>query len=878
MRVLSDLGARLASIVWRGREERELDEELRFHVDMEAERRQRGGAAADAARRRGIIALGGVERTKEDVRDARGTRLFDDTLRDVAFAVRTLARSPAFAIVVIVTLALGIGGTTAIFSAVDATLVQPLPYQEPGQLVRLYEGYTGDPSPHNFVSPTMFLAYRERLSSFDHLAAGLTYDNQGADIGAGGHPRRINVLQITAGYFAALRRPPALGREFESDEENAAPSVILSHHLWADRFHSQASALGAELVMDGRPYTVVGVMPKGYEDPLRPGADAFIPLDLTPGLDPSNIDNHYLTVIGRLRPETPIARAQAELDALGLALGRQYADAARATARLYSLKQDMVGPASRALELVLGAVGLVLLLVCVNVATLLLVRASARAHEFALRSALGAQRPRLVRQIMVESLVLALAGDALGLVLARAAMTGIVHLGSGSVPRLTTLSLDPRLLAFSIVITSACAVLFGLTPALRAARTDPIDALRGEDRALAGSRGHNRLRSTLVTAQVALAFILVVGAGLLLVSFHRLRALDLGVDTDHTLVFELHLPDTRYDSTARAVFYDDIASRFAHLPGVVAAGGISKLPATGEYHEWGTRPLTGPNVGQKEANVGAQQRVVSGDYFRAAGIHILEGRAFDARDAAGTPKRAVISSLAAAKLFPGVDPIGQLLQTGGFQWQVIGVVPDVASDVQGDRLPTVYHAHAQFAGDRDWALTQVVATSGPPDKLVPLIRRIIADRDPQLVMYRPMTLAQAIGAGAAQRKFTLIILSSFALVAMLLAALGLFGALAYAVKLRSREFGVRMAIGADRGAIRRLVLRQGFVVTIAGIAIGLVGSVAFARIMTSVIFHVRPLEPSVLGGAAIVILLVGAVAAYLPARRATTVDPRSILQ
>lgn len=878
MSVLSDLGARLASIFWRGREERELEEELRFHVDMEADRQRRAGAPADAARRRGLIALGGIERTKEDVRDARGTRVLDDTMRDVAFAARTLARSPAFALVVIVTLALGIGGTTAIFSAVDATLVKPLPYQEPGQLVRLYEGFTGDPSPHNFVSPTMFLWYRERLSSFDHFAAGYTYDDKGADIGAGGHSERIHVLEVTAGYFGALRRPPALGREFDSQEENGAPSVILSHHLWADRFHSQPSALGGELVMDGRPYTVVGVMPNGFVDPLRPGADAWVPLDLTPGRDAGNINNHYLSVIGRLRPETPVGRAQGELDALNVTLGRQYPEAAKAIARLYSLKQDMVGPASRALELVLGAVGLVLLLVCVNVATLLLVRASARAHEFALRSALGARRSRLLRQILVESLVLALAGDALGLVVARVAMSGVVRLGAGSVPRLSTLTLDPRLLAFSIVITSACAVLFGLTPALRAARTDPIDALRGEDRALAGSRGHNRLRSVLVTAQVGLAFVLMVGAGLLLVSFNRLRSLDLGVDADRTLVFELHLPDTRYDSTARAVFYDDIAAQFARLPGVRAAGGISKLPATGEYHEWGTVALTGPIVGQKEADIGAQQRVVSGDYFRAAGIHILAGRAFDARDVATAPKRVVISSIAAARLFPGVNPIGQQLNTGGFAWDVIGVVPDVATDAEGDRQPTVYHAHAQFAGDRDWALTQVISTAGAPGDLMPLVQRTIAQRDPQLVMYRPMTLADAIGAGTAQRKFTLVILACFALVAVLLAALGLFGALAYAVKLRSREFGVRMAIGADRGTIRRLVLRQGFTVTLAGIAIGLVGSAAFARVMTSVVFHVRPLDPTVLAGAALVILAVGAIAAYLPAKRATTVDPRSILQ
>ena len=878
MSALSDVWARLSSLLLRRREERELAEELRFHLAMEAESRRAAGTPAAEAERQSRIALGGVERTSEEVRDARGTRVFEDSLRDVSYAMRTLARSPGFALVVMLTLALGIGGTTAVFSAVDAVLLKPLPYQEPGRLVRLYQHGASTPGDRGVVTPVHYLAYRRQLTSFEHLAAVLTYNTTGEDLAGSGHAERIQVLPVSADYFDVLRAQPVIGRDFERSEENGAPSVILSHDLWERLYHGNAGAVGQALVMSGTPFTIVGVMPAGYADPMVPGVPAWVPLDLRPGLDASNADNHYLDVLGRLRAGVTLSRAQAELNTVDATLAREYAGTSDMRATLYQLKEDVVGGASRSLQLMLGAVGLVLLLVCVNVATLLLVRGSARAHEFALRAALGGMRGRLVRQMLIESFVLALAGELAGLVVARLAMAAIVALGAGSVPRLDSLTMDSGVLAFSLAITGASAIVFGILPALRAARAQPIDALRAEGRALSGGQRQSRVRSGLVTAQVALAFVLLVGAGLLIVSFHRLRSLDLGVKADRALVFELHLPEARYDSTARARFYEAVATRIAQLPGVRAAGGISRLPATGSFHRWGTTALTGPVVGKPDGQVGAEQRVVSGDYFRAAGIPILEGRAFDARDDASAPRRAIVSTSAAHQLFPGVDPIGQRLRTGGFDWDVIGVVPDVGLDVEGRSAPTVYHAHAQFAGDRNWALTQVVSTSGSPTAMLPAIRSAIAMMDPELVLYRPMTMADAIGAGTAQRKLTLVVLASFAAIALILAALGLFGALSYSVKLRAREFGVRMALGAERGAIRRLVLRQGLAVTVAGVAVGVLGALALSRIMASVVFHVKPLDPGVLAGAALFILLVGAAAAYLPAHRATAVDPRSILQ
>ncbi|MFI5211059.1 MAG: ABC transporter permease, partial [Gemmatimonadales bacterium] len=756
---------------------------------------------------------------KEEVRDARGTRLLEDVSKDFGYAIRTLSRSRGFAIVTILTLAIGIGGTTAVFSAVDAVLLQPLPYQEPGRLVRLYQAWSGDPDQRQFVTPVHYLAFRDQLSSFDGVAAILTYNASGADIGSGDDVRRITLLPTSANYFDVVRVQPSLGRGFRVEDEQgpdiednteAAPVVVLSQALWQSQFGGNPSAIGQSLVMNGKAYTVVGVMPAGFVDPIAGAIDAWVPINLTTGRDASNATNHYLTLIGRLRSGVSIERAQSELDAVMRQLGELYPRTKDGRARLYPLKEEIVGSSSRALEIMLGGVGLVLILVCVNIANLLLVRSSERAREFAVRSALGADRSRLVRQLLMESLVLALAGDIAGLVVARIGMSAIVALGAGSIPRLATLTLEPRLLAFSLGIATLSALLFGLAPALRAARTQPGDVLRDQSRAATTGAAQIRLREWLVVSQVALAFVLLVGAGLLLASFQRLRQVDLGVQPEGVLTFELNLPSARYDSSARARFYEAFATQVAAVPGVRAAGGISKLPATGPYHQWGVVAITGPLAGDdKRGSVGGENRVVSGAYFKAAGMRILAGRAFDDRDIPGAPDRVIISKSLADRLYPNIDAVGQTLNTGGRNSEIIGVVNDVSVDNEGHQDLYVYHPHTQFAGDRNWALAQVVATTAAPATVELAVRKTLAGLDPQLVMFHPTTLDQAIGRGAAQRLFTLRILLAFALVALALSALGLFGVLSYGVRLRAREIGIRMALGAESRSIRAMVLRQG---------------------------------------------------------------------
>ncbi|HZS61315.1 MAG TPA: ABC transporter permease [Gemmatimonadaceae bacterium] len=855
MSIWSDLRERLHALVFRAQEEREMAEEMQYHMEMA-----------------GRQAFGNIERYKEDVRDARGTRLIEETIADAGWSLRTLIKRPRFAVLAIATLALGIGGTTAVFSVVDAVLLKPLPYAQPEQLVRVYTWYATPASAggRTFLSTFHFKGYRDHVTSFQSAAALHTYDVDGADIDLGAGAERIRLLPVSAGYFATLRSLPSLGRPFDVSEENGAHLVILSHRFWQQRFRGDPRALGRVLTMNGVPHTIVGIGPDGLRDPIVGEVDAWTPIDLS---RPDYPGNHWLTMIARLTPGTTIDRAQSEVDAVQQALVAEAPRTKNAKARLDPLKADVVGSAGSALELVFGAVGLVLLLVCVNVANLLLVRASERSPEFALRTALGARRSRLVRQLLTESAVLALSGGAVGLGLAWVVMRGLVTLGASSVPRLEHLSLDPRMLIFCLVISAGSAITFGLVPALRGA----VGAARS------GNSRQGNLRAGLVVVQVALAFVLLVGAGLLLASIAKLRDLPLGVQSDHVLTFRVELPDALYDSTARAKFYETLAQRLAQEPGVRTAGGISKLPATGSFNEWGVRVASGPLAGaDSDYHFLAQNRVVSGNYFAAARIPVLAGRTFDDREQPLTdslqPRHIVLSQLAAQRFFPGIDPIGQRIGTGGPPLVVIGVVGDVAVDATGQSEAYIYHPHRQFAGDRNWQLTQVVLTDVPPMDVLPLARRALAALDPRLVVDQPMALDDAIGRGTAQRVFTMRVLLTFAAVALALAAVGLFGILSYVVTLRRKEIGIRIALGADRGSIRAMVLRHGIAVTALGIAFGLLGALALSRLIASLLFGTSPLDPKVLAGAVVFMLVVAAAAAYFPARRATSVDPRLALQ
>ncbi|MPY87752.1 MAG: FtsX-like permease family protein [Luteitalea sp.] len=892
---LREWGSRLWSTLRRRRRDRELEEELRLHLELATDEARRQGYSPDDARRAARRRAGSIPQAMDALRDQRGLPWLEDLWTDLRYAARTLRKGPGFTTAVVLTFALGIGASTAIFSVVSSVLLEPLPYEEPGRLIRLYQVDTDDPDDLEFVTGVHFGHYRDQIASFEDLAAVYTYRETGADLEMDEGAERIRVLYTSASYFDVLRTQPVRGRAFRRDEEtevppvmsddrqneeSQSPIVILSDRLWRRQFDGDPSILGQTLRLSGALRTVIGVMPPGFSDPVIGQVDAWLPLNLRPG-GSNNPGNHYLTVLGRLRSGTPIQTARAELATLDRALAERYArQADEEHAQILPLQEDLVGSASRTLQVLLGAVGFVLLLVCVNISNLLFVRGTTRRRELAVRLALGSGGGRIVRQLLTESLLLAVAGGAAGLVVAKSGTAALVSLGSASIPRVDSVSFDTRVLVFATAVTLLSALLAGSAPTLGASRAAPGDALREWSRLSTAGRRSGRARAGLVVTQVALALVLLVGSGLFMASLYRLQQVDLGVRTDDVLTFEVHLPAARYDAQNRARFHEELARRLERLPGVQKVGAVSKLPATGSYHGWPTRAGTGPLAGTEDESTGAQHRVVAGDYFEALAIPVLEGRSFDDRDDADAPRRVVVSRALAERLFPGTDPVGQRVEIGGDPAEVIGVAGDVAIDPEGTVTRYVFHPHRQFAvaANRNWALTYTVAAAVAPETLIPAARRELAALDPRLVLYQPASLAASVGRGTAQRRFTTVVLASFAAAALALAALGLFGVLSYSVRQRRRELGVRMALGARASDVRRLVLGHGATLAASGIVIGLVVSVALTWVLGSLLFEVSPLDPLTFASAAFVLGASALLASWIPAHRAAGVEPIDVLR
>jgi putative ABC transport system permease protein len=897
MSMLRAWGSRLWSTLRRRRRDRELEEELRLHLELATDEARRQGYSPDDARRAARRRAGSIPQAMDALRDQRGLPWLEDLWTDLRYAARTLRKAPGFTTAVVLTFALGIGASTAIFSVVSSVLLEPLPYEEPGRLIRLYQVDTDDRDDLEFVTGVHFGHYRDQIASFEDLAAIYTYRETGADLETDEGAERIRVLYTSASYFDVLRTQPARGRAFRrneeteippvmsddrQNEESQSPIVILSDRLWRRQFGGDPSILGQTLRLSGALRTVIGVMPPGFSDPVIGQVDAWLPLNMRPG-GSNNPMNHYLTVLGRLRSGTPIQTARAELATLDRALADRYArQADEERAHILPLQEDLVGSASRTLQVLLGAVGFVLLLVCVNISNLLFVRGTTRRRELAVRLALGSGRSRIARQLLTESLLLAVAGGAAGLVVAKSGTAALVSLGSASIPRVDSVSFDTRVVVFATAVTLLSALLAGLAPTLGASRAGPGDVLREWSRLSTAGRRSGRARAGLVVAQVALALVLLVGSGLFMASLYRLQQVDLGVRTDDVLTFEVHLPAARYDAQNRARFHEELVRRLGRLPGVQKVGAVSKLPATGSYHGWGALAVTGPLAGMEDESTGAQNRVVAGDYFGALSIPVLQGRTFDARDDADAPQRIVVSRALAERLFPETDPVGQRILIGmdDTQAEVIGVVGDVAIDPEGTITRYVFHPHRQFAvaANRNWALTYTVAAAVAPETLIPAARRELAALDPRLVLYQPASLAASVGLGTAQRRFTTAVLGSFAAAALALAALGLFGVLSYSVRQRRRELGVRIALGARAADVQRLVLGHGATLAASGIVIGLVVSVALTWVLASLLFEVSPLDPVAFTAAAFILSASALLASWIPARRAAAVDPMTVLR
>ena len=794
----------------------------------------------------------------------------DGMRQDLVYALRSLAKAPKFVAAVVLTLALGLGANTAVFGVLHAVVLTPLPYPSADRLIRLYKFNRGE---DNYLPGPAVLAFRDQSTTLD-LAPVYTYAAEGADLTDRAEPERVTSLRVGADYFRVLGVQPIAGRPFERTDERAdAGVVVIAERLWREYFGGRMDAIGQSLSLNGVRQQVVAVMPGSFADPLVANVEVWSPIDLqTPARN--RWGNHYLSLIGRLRPGVTLEQARADAGRIAALIDNNYGDSSPASARVAPLQADTVGSARGLLWMLLGAVALLLAIACVNVAGLVLARGAAREPELAVRAALGASRVRIARHLVMESLLLSLAGGLLGLLSARLLTAILLAAAPDTVAATaTSSSTSAAVLAFGFAAALVSGLAVGLVPALQQARASLEGVLRESGRGASASRRQMRFRQVLVVCQIALAVVLLAGAGLLLRSFQRLSHVDLGVRTDNVLTFSVNLPGGRYaDAPRRADFHVAFQDRLNAIAGVEAAGAVSRLPVTGSYHTW-----TNGRTDQPDTDVAVEQRVVEGRFFETLGIRVLRGRTFARTDGA-TPRLVIINDRLARTLFPGEDPIGRGLRVSGGTAEIIGVVADVATAPRRPAPAIVYHLHRQFAANRNWALTGVVASSQPAAALLDDVRRELRALDPALVLHEPRLLSEVVGRSIAQERFAMLAVGAYALLALMVAAVGLYGVLSHMVGTRQREIGIRLALGAQIRTVRAAVLRDGAVLAVAGVIAGLVAALAATRVLSTLLYGISARDPLTFGLAAAALLVIATTATSLPARAATRVDPLQALR
>ena len=792
---------------------------------------------------------------------------------DFRYGLRLLRRSPVFSIITIGTLALGIGATAAIYAIVDAVIIRPLPFHDPDRLAMIWEDASYVSFPRNTPAPGNYVSWKALNRVFSDIAATRSAT---ANLTAGGPPEQILGRRVTANFFSVLGVAPVAGRTFTDEEDRTgAPVTLISYRVWQRRYQGDPAVIGTDIVMNGSRRTIVGVMPQSFVFRDRE-MDFWTPISFSPD-DMTERGSHYLNVVGRLAPGVSIERAKADMHDVAARLARQFPDSnAQIGAVVVPLKEDALGDTRLQLIVLLAAAGCVLLIACANIASLLLSRASARANEMAVRAAIGASRGRLVRQMLVEAMVLALAGGALGVALAPVGMRVLEAIVPATVAAPLVSAVDPRLLGFAVVLTFGTGILFSIVPAVQTARGSLSRALQRGGRA--GIGGRALTRDALVVAQIAVALVLLVSAGLLIRTLGNLRGMDLGFRADHLLTMRTTLPAPRYaDGNARLAFYDRVIREVRALPGVESAGYVSVLPFlsignTAGYRVEGREPLPGQD---------ALYRGVAGDYLKTIGAVLVEGRLPDDRDGRDAPLVAVVNETFARLQWPGQSALGRRVSFGGDDspWRtVIGVVQDVRErGYELEMKPGAYVPHAQ-------ALTVstpqhlVVRTAGDPLAVAPAIRRVIAGVDPEQPVSAVRTMEEILNLNVVDRTSQTTLLGAFAGLALLLACLGLFGVLSYAVTQRTREIGVRLALGATAGGIARLVIGRGLALSGIGLIVGLALAWAATRTMQSLLVGVGASDPATFGGVVGVLIVVALIACTFPALRAARVDPIRVLR
>jgi putative ABC transport system permease protein len=800
--------------------------------------------------------------------------------QDLRYAVRVLLKNRGFTAVAVLALALGIGANTAIFSVVNSVLLRPLPYREPHRLIALWENYQQRGGPEReWFSPADFKDFREQAQSLEHVVALLGW---GPTLTGQGEPEDLQGAAVAYDTFSMLGVDPAIGRSFTADEDRTGAErvVVLSHGLWQRRFGSDAAIIGKSLILGGESYTAIGVMPRGFTFPILPNTEIWRPL--TPAMVAlAGCDRGCLVlrVMARLKSGVTLDAARAESSAIAARMAEQYPETNKGVgSTVVPLHEQLVGDVRPAMLVLLGAVALVLLIACANVANLLLARAAARQKEVAIRAALGASRGRLIRQHLTESLVLALVGGAFGLLLAFWMVDLLVSFAPKGTPRLEEIAIDRGVLAFTFGTAILTGLIFGMAPALLSSRANLAGSLKegGRDTS-AGSRG-NRVRSGLVVSEIALALMLLVGAGLLIKSFANLQRVDPGFDPENVLRIDVGLPRTRYpDRNQAAVFFKQLVDRVALLPGVQSAGAVSSLPLSGGGTDSGFAIEGRPQPAPDRQPV-AWYAKVTPDYFRTMGIRLMRGRVFTEADNLDASRVVVISETMARRYFPDEDPLGKrlLFDDGKDRREIVGIVADVRHfGLNLDARPTMYFSQSQ-SPNRGMSL--VVRASGDPMSLAPAIRSEVWALDRDLAVSSVMPMNELIRTSLAEPRFVLLLLGLFAAVAMALSAIGVYGVMSYSVTQQSHEIGVRMALGAQVRDVLKLVVSRGIALVGGGVALGLVAAFALTRVMESLLFGVSATDFTTFAATSLILAAVALAACFVPARRATKVDPMVALR
>jgi putative ABC transport system permease protein len=802
-------------------------------------------------------------------------------LKDIHYAARVLRKSPGFTAVAVLAVALGVGANTAIFSVVNAVLLKPLDYRDPGQLVLINHNYK-KLDLRASVSVPGYLHYRDNAKSFSDVAA---FSQLNVNMTGEGEPERVQGMAVTANLFQTLGAQAAKGRTFTAEENKEGNNrvVVLSDAFWRRRF-AGLDVIGKNVALNGENYEIVGVMPRGFQfgrEFAPTGPDLWAPITFTQQqLDPNtNLTNEFLGVVARMRPGVRAEQAQAEMNSIADELRRQYMpgmDESNWGLLVTPLEEFVVGMIRTALWILLGAVGFVLLIACANVANLLLARAAARQKEVAVRAALGASRWRVVRQLLTESILLALAGGGIGLLLAVWGVDLLLKLNDNGLPRAYDIGLDRNVLLFTLGVSFVTGVVFGLAPAFQTSRVSLHDTLKEGGRT--GRAGvSQRVRGALVVAEISFAVVLLVGAGLLIRSFMRLEQVNPGFEPRGVLAMMVSLPGNKYASdSSRAAFMRQMLEQVRALPGVKSAATITTLPMSG-FNQSGSFGIEGRPTPRGQDSPHGDRWMASDDYFQTMGVPLVRGRFFDAHDTGEAPGVAIIDEAMARKYWPGEDPIGKRIAFEGTQQQpkwreIVGIVGHVKNDgLEGESRVQYYVPYAQRSGSPN--LFVVVRADGDPASLAPSVRGAIAGVDRDLPVYRVTTMERMVADSLAQRRFSMFLLGSFAFIALALAVVGLYGVMSYSVAQRTHEIGVRMALGAQGRDILKMVVGQGLLLIAAGLAIGLAGAFALTRLMTSLLFGVSATDPLTYVGIALLLATVALLASYLPARRATKVDP-----